>query len=103
MPRVGKDIDRLLKFVSRQPRGKPNDRRLELHRAIAALCVHPLAKRSEAYRPESRIFLRRWRAAQFVIVYACVRPRDPGLPDLVTVRAIKHVREANVFDGVREP
>jgi len=103
MPRVGEDIESLLHFISRQPRGKPEDRRLDVHRGVEALCRLPQTRRNEAYRPESRIWLRRWRAAQFVIIYAYVQPRDPSLPDLVTIRAVKHVREANVFEGVREP
>lgn len=103
MPRIGNDIDHLLDFISEQAWGKRDDRQLDIHRGIGALCAFPLTKRREVYRPESRIWLRRWRTAQFVIVYAHVRALDPSLPDLVTIRAIKHVRRANVFEGVREP
>ena len=102
MPRVGGDIDRCLKFVGRQPWGKPDERELDIYGGIAAVCTHPDARRPEVFRTDTRLWLRRYRVAQFVIIYAYLESRDPSLPDVVSVRAVRHVRVANVFAGVKE-
>jgi len=102
MSRVGRDIDRCLDYVERQPWGKRDDREVDIYRGIAEVYAHPKRNRPEVYRPDSRIWLRRFRAAQFVIVYAFLQLEDPSLPDVVSIRAVRHVRVANVFHGVRE-
>src|SRR6187402_2189167 len=84
MPRVTGDIDRCLDFVGRQPWGKPD------------------ARRPEVLRTDTRLWLRRYRVAQFVIIYAYLESRDPSLPDVVSIRAVRHMRVANVFAGVKE-
>ena len=102
MPRVTSDIDRCLGFVARQPWGKPKERRADIYGGIAVVCAYPKARRAEVLRPEPRIWLRRYRAAQFVIIYAYIESRDPSLPDVVSIRAVRHMRVANVFAGVKE-
>jgi len=102
MPRVRTDIKRCIDFVRRQPWGKPRDRKLDIRRGIAKVCTYPEDNRAELRLPESGLWLRRCRAAQFVIVYAYLASREPSLPDVVSIRAVRHVRVANVFDGVRE-
>jgi hypothetical protein len=103
MPRVSRDIDGCMSFVGRQPWGKPQDRRADIHRAIDALCAHPERNPPVLRSTESGVWLRRQRAAQFVIVYAYIPAKAPGQPDIVSIRALKHGRVANVFYGVREP
>lgn len=56
----------------------------------------------ELRRAGSGLWLRRRRAAQFVIVYAYIPAKAPGSQDMVSISAIKHGRVANVFHGVRE-
>jgi hypothetical protein len=103
MPRVGRDIDLCLGFVERQPWGKRGDRELDIHRGIAEARAHPEMCRREVYRPLSGIWLRRRRVSQFVIVYAYLPSPDPTLRSVVSIRAVKHARVANVFQGVKEP
>ena len=103
MPRVSRDIDECINFVGRQPWGKPHARRADIHCGIDEICAHPKRNPPELRRADSGLWLRRGRAAQFVIVYAYIPAKAPGSPDIVSVRAIKHVRVANVFHGVREP
>jgi hypothetical protein len=103
MPRVSRDIDDCLAFVGRQPRGKPQDRRADIDRAIDAICAHPELRPRELYRPASGLWLRRRKAAQFVIVYAYIPAREPGRPNIVSIRAVRHGSVADVFEGVREP
>ena len=69
MPRVRRDIEECVDFISRQPWGKPHDRKSDIKRGIFAICASPHASRPELFRPESGLWLRRCRAAQFVIVY----------------------------------
>ena len=102
MPRVTGDIDRCLDFVGRQPWGKPDERELDIYRGIAAVCTYPDARRPEVLRTDTRLWLRRYRVAQFVIIYAYLESRDPSLPDVVSIRAVRHMRVANVFAGVKE-
>ena len=102
MSRVARDIDRCLDFVERQPWGKRDAREVDIYRGIAEVYAHPKRNRPEVYRPDNRVWLRRFRAAQFVIVYAFLQFEDPSLPDVVSIRAVRHVRAANVFHGVRE-
>lgn len=103
MPRVSRDIDDCLAFVGRQPRGKPEDRRADIDRAIDAICAHPELRPEAVYRPESGLWLRRRSAAQFVIVYAYIPAEEPGRPNIVSIRAVRHGSVADVFEGVREP
>ena len=102
MPRVERDIRRCLGFIERQPWGKPDDRELDIYRGIEAVCSRPEANRAELRRADTGIWLRRCRAAQFVIVYAYLPSTDPNLRGVVSIRAVRHMRVEDVFSGVKE-
>jgi hypothetical protein len=103
MPRVNQDIQQCLGFVARQPWGKPDDRKLDIQHGIERVRACPEAGRAEYWRPDPGIWLRRCKAAQFVIVYTYLSPSDPGLPGVVSIRAVRHSRVEDVFLGVKEP
>lgn len=103
MPRVQKDIDRCLDFIATQPWGKPDDRESDIYRGIAVACAQPKMNKAEVLRRDTGIWLRRIRMAQFVIIYAYLEPRDPSIPGVVSIRAVRHFREKDVFAGVKEP
>jgi hypothetical protein len=103
MPRVDRDIEQCLSFIGRQPWGKPHDRKLDIWRGIERARACPEAGREEYWKADPGIWLRRCKAAQFVIVYAYLSPSDPSLPGVVSIRAVRHSRSENVFSGVKEP
>jgi hypothetical protein len=103
MPRVERDIEECLDFVARQPWGKPGDRELDICLGIAKALLRPDSNRVGSWRPEIGIELRRCNAAQFVIVYAYLRPTDRFASGVVSIRAVRHSRVEDVFSGVKEP
>jgi hypothetical protein len=103
MPRVDRDIKQCLAFVRRQPWGKPNDRKLDIRRGIEKALARPEANRVGSSRPETGLELRRCNAAQFVIIYAYLRPTVRFDTGVVSIRAVRHSRVKDVFSGVREP
>ena len=102
MPRVDRDIDRCLDFVARQPWGKPDDRELDIRRGIEKLLENPEANHPEFWRRDTGIWLRRCKAAQFVLVYTYLPPTNPLQPGVVSIRAVRHSRVEDVFLGVKE-
>ena len=102
MPRVRRDIDDCAGFVGRQQWGKPQDRKADILRGIEAAGAHPEHRPREVFLSESGLWLRRRRAAQFFIVYPYIPAKEPGRPDIVSIRAVKHEGVANVFEGVRD-
>jgi hypothetical protein len=103
MPRVDRDIKQCLAFVRRQPWGKPSDRKLDIRRGIEKALARPEANRVGSWRPETGLELRRCNAAQFVIIYAYLRPTVRFDSGVVSIRAVRHSRVEDVFSGVREP
>ena len=103
MPRVRRDIKRCLDFVGRQPWGKPYDRELDIYRGIEKVRENPEANHPELRRSDTGIWLRRCKAAQFVIVYTYLPSIDPLQPGVVSIRAVRHSRVEDVFSGVKEP
>jgi hypothetical protein len=103
MPRVERDFRRCLGFVGRQPWGKPDDREFDIYLGIETACAYPLANCAELRRLDTGIWLRRCNTAQFVVVYTYLPSRDPDLPGVVSIRAIRHRRVEDVFAGVKEP
>jgi hypothetical protein len=103
MPRVDRDIEECLDFVARQRRGKPSDRQLDIRRGIEKALARPESNRVGLWRPETGIELRRCNAAQFVIVYAYLRPTVRYASGVVSIRAVRHCRVEDVFSGVKEP
>ena len=92
MPRVKRNIKRCLDFVGRQPWGKPYDRELDIYRGIEKVRENPEANHPELRRSDTGIWLRRCKAAQFVIVYTYLPSNDPLLPGVVSIRAVRHSR-----------
>jgi hypothetical protein len=103
MPRVDGDIKRCLAFIRQQPWGKPNDRKLDIRFGIEKALARPEANRVGSRRPETGIELRRCNVAQFVIVYAYLRPSTRYQRGVVSIRAVRHMRVRDVFSGVKEP
>jgi hypothetical protein len=103
MPRVDRDIKQCLAFVRRQPWGKPRDRQLDIRRGIEKALARPESNRVGSWRPETGIELRRCNAAQFVIVYAYLRPTVRYANGVVSIRAVRHCRVEDVLSGVKEP
>jgi hypothetical protein len=103
MPRVKRDIKRCLDFVARQPWGRTNERLLDIDRGIEKALLRPEANRVEAWRPLTGLELRRCNTAQFAIVYAYLQPTEQFPRGVVSIRAVRHSRERNVFAGVKEP
>ncbi len=103
MPRISRDIRQCLKFVARQPRGRPHDRALDICLGIEKALMRPEANRIIVWRPSAGIGLRRCSAAQFVIVYAYIPPTIRFPRGVVSIRAVRHSRVKDVFWGVREP
>lgn len=103
MPRVEKDIDGCIDFVARQPWGKPHDRRLDIRRGIEKVLLRPESNRVGAWRPVTGLQLRGCRAAQFVIIYAYLLPTTQFPRGVVSIRAVRHSRVKDVFEGVKEP
>ena len=102
MPRVHSDFERCLQFVARQPWGRPEERRHDLLTGISAILRYPGVGAIRARRPSIGLEFRTRRAAQFVIVYAYLRPNGRFPNGCVSLRAIRHRRVRNVFSGVRE-
>jgi plasmid stabilization system protein ParE len=100
--RARRDIDECVRYVSRFPRGKPEDRRRDIYRGLNAICASPERSRVEVRRRCSGIELRRYPAAQFVIVYTFFAPTEACPAGLVSVRAVQHWRMRDVFFGVRD-
>ena len=97
MPRVGRDIESCVRFVGQQPRGKPNNRKLDIRRGIEQARSRPESNRVGVSRPSTGIELRRCNVAQFVIVYAYLRPGADHPYGVVSIRAVRHLRFRDVF------
>jgi hypothetical protein len=103
MPRIRSDINRCLKFVAQQPWGKPDDRKSDITHGILKIPSGPQLNLVCVRRPATGIELRRFGAAQFVIIYAYLGPTPKFPRGIVSVRAIRHSRVKDVFSGVKEP
>ena len=103
MPRVKRDIKRCLRFIEQQPWGKPRERQIDIQRGIAQALRRPESNRVGAWRPLAGLELRRCNTAQFAIIYAYLSPTEQFPRGVVSIRAVRHSREKDVFAGVREP
>lgn len=103
MPRVPRDIDRCLRFISRQPWGQPAGRERDIDRGVLEIRRGPELDDVGARRPSLGIELRRHNAAQFAIIYAYIPPNAQFPRGMISIRAVRHSRVKNVFSGVREP
>src|SRR5438477_13085990 len=102
MHRAKLDIKKELNFIRRQAWGKPENRELDIWRGVQKVLAYPEVARQERYLPRTKLWLRRRSAAQFVIVYAILPSEDPRSPGVVSIRAVRHRREADVFNGDKE-
>jgi plasmid stabilization system protein ParE len=101
-PRAEADVEECLDFIGQQAWGKPADRELDIEHGVEKILAHPDGARGERYVSSTDLWLRRRRAAQFVIVYAYFPSEDPSSAGVVSIRSVRHVREADVFEGVKE-
>jgi hypothetical protein len=102
MPRVGRDIDALMTFVGSWPRGQPAKRLDELQAAMEFIAANPELRPVTVRRRVSKLELRRYNVRQFAVIYHYYRPSERDLEGLVSFRAVRHSRVADVFRGVRE-
>ena len=102
MPRVHSDFDDCLKFIARQPWGQPNSRRRDLLKGFKAILRYPGLGPVRVRRPSIGLEFRSRSVAQFVIVYAYLRPNGRFPNGCVSLRAIRHRRVRDVFSGVRD-
>ena len=103
MPRVAKDIDDCVEFVARQPWGKPHERARDIFRGLREVCFAPRRHPISARRPACKRALRCHTVAQFVIVHIFSERNRRFPAGKVSIRAIRHRRVGNVFEGVKEP
>ena len=100
--RARRDIERCRHFLRRQPGSRLMERTRDVTNAVRFIKAHP------KLHPVERLSLiglelRRRKAGKFVLVYSYFEP-SPSEPDgLVSVRAVRHEREEDVYFGVREP
>jgi plasmid stabilization system protein ParE len=102
MPRAKQDLRALLKFIGRQPLGRPADRHHDIEACIQEICERPTVSKVYVRRRDTCIELRRRDIRQFAIVYVYFPPDAVNPHGLVSIRAIRHRRIRNVFTGVRE-
>jgi hypothetical protein len=103
MPRVARDIELCVRFIARQPWGKPEDREEDIYRGMVEVLRGPKLNPVKVRRPSTGRELRRRKAAQFAIVYAYIPPNAVFPNGLVSIRAVRHRRVTSVFSGVKEP
>lgn len=99
--RARRDLDQCRKFLRRKANSRPLERVREIMKAVRLLRenpkLHPVAAISRVGLP-----LRRRKAGQFVVVYSFFEPTPSAPNGLVSIRAIRHGREEDVFHGVEE-
>ena len=102
MPRAPKDLVRCVQFVALHPWGNPADRARDIARGIRVLRANPRLNPIRSRRRQAGLEYRRHNVAQFVIVYVYFAPTDALPRGVVSIRAIRHANEKDVFCGVRE-
>ena len=102
MPQASVDLDECLVFLSGISGGDPTGRKRDIRSAIDRICRYPKANRIRRRNVRSGIDLRVHHAAQFVIIYAYFEPNAVMPNGMVSIRAIRHRRVRNLFEGVKE-
>jgi plasmid stabilization system protein ParE len=101
-PRVKRDLRRCLQFLRRKTSGRVSRRLRELVDGVRRVRASPLLYPVRQISHESGAELRRYNVAQFAIIYAYFGP-TPSLPyGEVSIRAIVHASEGDVWLEVRE-
>jgi len=103
MPRVRDDVKQCVKFIARQPWGKPKDRVEDIYRGIAEVWSAPRLNPVKLRRLRKGLEFRYRKTAQFVVIYAYLAPSRECPDGVVSIRAVRHRRIRNIFSGVREP
>jgi hypothetical protein len=101
-PRVHRDVRCLLAFIGRQPLGRPEDRRSEIKAAYERIRRTPFARPVYKWVSNAQIGLRCYYVGQFAILYAYLGEPEEYPKGKVSIRAVRHHRERNVFFGVKE-
>jgi plasmid stabilization system protein ParE len=100
--RVNRDITRCRQFLRRTTAGRPIDRIHEVLRSVRWLRENPCINPVRRINARNGLPFRRHNVGQFVIVYVYFSP-TPQLPDgMISIRAIRHAREEDVFWGVKD-
>ena len=101
MPRVYGDIKRCRQFLRRKAAGRAIDRIHEVICSVRGLrenpCMNPVRKTD----PRNGLQFRRHNVDQFVVIYVYFRPSAEAPNGLISIRAIRHAREEDVFWGVK--
>lgn len=101
-PRFWRDLENLLTFVAAQAWGNPVARLQDVLQGLRTIAANPEHRPVVLERPGTAGALRRFDAAQFVIVYYYEPPTTEDPTGVVWVRALRHSRGIDVFRGVRE-
>jgi hypothetical protein len=94
MPGVERDIGRCLDFACYQPQGNPGALKTDIQRAVAWICANPGANRPELKVPDALWWLRRYKAAHVLIVYAYLPPQRGRPQDVIILVAVRYMRVA---------
>jgi hypothetical protein len=94
---------RCVAFIARHEWGRPIDRARDILQGVGEILRDPLINRVKSRRRKPGLEYRRHNAAQFAIIYVCVSPSALFPRGMISIRAIRHASERNVFWGVKEP
>jgi plasmid stabilization system protein ParE len=101
-PRVKRDIEKLLAFIGEQPWGNVEARRQDIEIGIAKIASAALLRPAVQSGRDARGPFRRLNVGQIAIIYR-YKPPSPAEPGgVVSIRAVRHANERDVFRGVRE-
>jgi hypothetical protein len=95
MPGVERDIGRCLDFACSQPQGNPGDWKSDIQRGVAWICANPGANRPELKLVDPGWWLRRYKAAHILIVYAYIPPTGSRSPGVIILVAVRYMRAAS--------
>ena len=95
MPAVERDIGRCLEFSGKQPHGDPRNLKTDIQRAVAWICANPGANRPELKVPDALWWLRRYKSAHVLVVYAYLPPTRGSPRDVIVLVAVRYMRVAS--------
>jgi hypothetical protein len=95
MPGVERDIGRCLDFACGQPQGNAGELKSEIQRGVAWICAKPHTNRPELKLADPGWWLRRYKAAHTLIVYAYIPPTGPRSRGVVILVAVRYMRVAS--------
>jgi hypothetical protein len=102
MPRVRQDMRRCRQFLRRKESGRATKRIAELMEGIRRLRVNPRLYPVRKVDAETGIEYRRHNVAQFVVIYSYFGPSPSRPHGEVSIRAITHASEGDIWFEVRE-